>query len=149
MEEELQQLRTNASSELMTDEVAHHWSSYHLLSLLLIQDFIATIESMGVEAQEREINDLLSESGFPENSRVYRWDYRFERSLTPPHQKTHFPSLFFPHRKYTLVTGVAFQELSLSFSEAMHENRIVSWDEAERILMETDQTPVSSSSYQF
>ncbi|CAL2042840.1 unnamed protein product [Caenorhabditis brenneri] len=71
MEEELQQLRTNASSELMTDE-----------------DFIATIESMGVEAQEREINDLL---------------------------------------------------------KAMHENRIVSWDEAERILMETDQTPIKCS----
>ncbi|CCD63653.1 Tropomodulin [Caenorhabditis elegans] len=71
MEEELQQLRTNASSDLMTDE-----------------DFIATIESMGVEAQEREINDLL---------------------------------------------------------KAMHENRIVSWDEAERILMETDQTPIKCS----
>ncbi|EGT35143.1 hypothetical protein CAEBREN_31815, partial [Caenorhabditis brenneri] len=51
-------------------------------------DFIATIESMGVEAQEREINDLL---------------------------------------------------------KAMHENRIVSWDEAERILMETDQTPIKCS----
>ncbi|CAD6187043.1 unnamed protein product [Caenorhabditis auriculariae] len=71
MEEEIQQLRTNASGELMTDE-----------------DFIKTIEEMGAEAQEKEINDLL---------------------------------------------------------KAMHENRIVSWDEAERILQETDRTPIKSS----
>ncbi|CAI5450830.1 unnamed protein product [Caenorhabditis angaria] len=71
MEEELQQLRTNASSDLMSDE-----------------DFISQIESMSVEAQEREINDLL---------------------------------------------------------KAMHENRIVSWDEAERILQETDRTPIKCS----
>ncbi|CAB3398155.1 unnamed protein product [Caenorhabditis bovis] len=71
MEEELHQLRTNASGELMSDE-----------------DFIKTIESMSVEAQEQEINSLL---------------------------------------------------------KAMHENRIVSWDEAERILQETDKTPVKCS----